>query len=358
MLLKKYAEKFSAILAGLKNARDTGRVAHAYLLYGDTPETRREFPLLIAQLLLCQESDEDGNPCGSCSICRQLADETYSELYMLLPTGKSWQIPVGDRKNPEPNSVRWFEEQFYLTSNTVGGKKVGVILDCDRMNTESQNALLKTLEEPPSDTIFILTTGNPSALLPTTRSRCQILMLLENRCRFSFAGADSLFAALARLQFNAAGSLVAAEKSAVEIIEIAGNLSKMAAEKIETEWVRRLEQSQELEPSIKKRIEKQYEAAIAGEYISERNYFCGAIYTWFAQVYQLSQGSPHASLANPDVFEHCILPEKIDTLRAERALHAAEKLLYDLRFNVNEALALRSFCLGVALDPGAAQTTS
>lgn len=351
MLLKKYAEKFRAALAGVKNARNTGRVAHAYLLYGDTPETRREFSLLIAQFMLCPELDAEGDPCGCCLTCRQLAEEIYPELYVLTPTGKSWQIPVGDRKNPEPNSVRWFEEQFYLTSAAAGGRKVGVILDCDRMNTEAQNALLKTLEEPPSDSIFILATGNPSALLPTTRSRCQTLMLLENSCRFAFEGSGALFDALARLQFDTDGGLAVAEKSAAEMIEIIGSLNTAARKKIEEEWACRIDRIQELEPPIRKRVEKQYEAAIAGEYIRERNYFCGAIYTWFAQTYQLSRGAASATLANPDIFKCVTLPETIDESSAARALEAAEKLLYDLRFNVSETLALRSFCFNVALAP-------
>jgi DNA polymerase-3 subunit delta' len=349
MLFKKYAEKFPVVVESLKKARANGRLAHAYLLHGDTPKIRKEFAAVLGQLVICPNLDEAGNPCGECKTCRQLESGTYPELYTLMPVGKMWQIPVGDRKNPEPNTLRWFEEQFYLTSTAAASRKIGVIFDCDRMNTESQNAFLKTLEEPPKDCMFILATGNPSALLPTTRSRCQTLLLLENNCVFDFENSDKLFAALARLQFEATGNLTLAEQSAAEIISITKNLKDSAENRIEGEWQSKLEQSKELEPAVRKRIERQYDAAVAGEYIRERNYFTGAIHTWFAQTYQLSCGALMDKLANPEIFEGLNIPANPDEKQAYRALSAVEKLLYDLRFNVNEELALRSFCLKVAV---------
>ena len=86
------------------------------------------------------------------------------------------------------------------------------------MNDESQNALLKTLEEPPPETLLILTTGNPASLLPTTRSRCQQISLLTNRCEFDFAGKEQVFAALGALFFEARGDLAEAEAGAAQLI--------------------------------------------------------------------------------------------------------------------------------------------
>ena len=164
MLLTRYEQEFPEVIACLKRARVSGRMAHAYLLHGDSPELRRNFSLVLSQIAICPNSSADGTPCGTCRVCRHMETGIYAEFYELMPTGKTWQIQVGERRNPEPNTVRWFESQFYLTSTSEASKKVGVIYDADRMNTESQNAFLKTLEEPPADSFFILATGNPSAL--------------------------------------------------------------------------------------------------------------------------------------------------------------------------------------------------
>ena len=349
MLFKKYAEKFPLIVESLINATKNNKLAHAYLLHGDSPEIRKEFASVIAQIVICPNKDGEGRPCSECKTCRQLREQTYAELYTLSPVGKTWQIRVGEQKNPEPNTIRWFEEQFYLTSLAEANKKIGIIFDCDRMNTQSQNAFLKTLEEPPRDSLFILATGNPSALLPTTRSRCQTLILLENRCNFDFANKAELFAALAKLQFKSKNNMVSTEQCAAEIISITKNLKDSAADRVEAEWEERIQQAQELEPPMRKRIMAQFEAAASGEYIRERNYLISALHTWFAQTYLLSCGTKIEDIANPEIFKKLEIPTQINEEEAYKALQSVDKLLYEMRFNVNEELALRSFCLNVTI---------
>lgn len=350
-----FAEKYPEITDCLKRARREHRLAHAYLLHGDTAEIRRDFAKALAQLAICPESKADGSPCGVCPICDQLNRDVYPEYHTLNPVGKAWRIQVGDRTNPEPNTVRYFEELFYLTSTSGADRKIGVIFDADRMNTESQNAFLKTLEEPPPDSFFILATGNPSALLPTTRSRCQSITLLENRCRFEFPGAKELFAALYKLQFEASGDLPAAEQAAANIIALSRQLEDQAGDKTDSEWAERLAQAEEMDPAMRKRMEKQVASGAAGEYMRVRKYFLGAIHTWFAQVYQLSAGAALEHLANPEMFDGMNL-SRLPEEKALSALQEADSLLYNMYFNINEELALRSFCMNVALKKIGSQT--
>jgi len=101
---------------------------------------------------------------------------------------------------------------------------------------------------------------------------------------------------------------------------------------------------------MRKRIMAQFEAAVSGEYIRERNYFISAMHTWFAQTYLLSCGTQIEKIANPEIFEYLEIPPQINEEEAYNALKAVDKLLYELRFNVNEELALRSFCLNVTID--------
>lgn len=347
MLLQKYDKLFPEVLSCLKKARTGGRLAHAYLIQSDDPDVREEFAILAAMIASCPDIDETGSPCGVCNSCKGLQDDSYPELYRLTPCGKMYMIKVGETPNPEDNTLRWFEEMFYMTSTSLAGKKIGIVSDCDRMNKESQNAFLKTLEEPPGDTFFILTTGNPLALLPTTRSRCQLLPLLCNRCRFEFKGAKDLFSALHQLQF-AAVDAADAEFSAEIMISVYNNLEEGAKETVEVKWRERLEQAEELEPAVKKRIVAACNDAASGEFMRERQYFVSAIHTWFAQTYQLACGADIMTLANPEIFNDHKLPEKLNPEKMLRQLQQAEEFTSAMRYNLGSSgqqLAIRSFCL-------------
>jgi DNA polymerase-3 subunit delta' len=350
MLFLKYKEKFPVLLSSLVNARRAGRMAHGYLLHGDNHVLREELAILTAQIALCASPESDGTPCGKCDVCDKLERGAYPELNILRPSGKMRFIKVGDRINPEVNTLRWFEDIFYKTTTSQYSRKVGIIYDADRMNGEAQNAFLKTLEEPPSNTFFILTTGNPSALLPTTRSRCQLLMALENRTEFDFEGFELLLDTLRKLSFEATGDLIKAEQCAGIVIAVAASLRAQAESGAKEEWSERLDMAQELENAGKKRIEEQYSAAAVAEYLRMRTYFLSVIHTWFAQLFQLGCGAAPERLANPEFFAGMDLPENIDTERAAEALRFTEELIFNLKFNVDESLALRSFCLNVAIN--------
>ncbi len=350
MLLQKYAEQFPEVLSCLKKARITGRLAHAYLIHSDDPEVREEFALLAAMIAACPNISPDGAPCETCNSCHGLLTDAYPELYRLTPRGKMYMIKVGDSPNPEMNTLRWFEEMFYMTSTSIAGKKIGIVSDCDRMNKESQNAFLKTLEEPPSDTFFILTTGNPLALLPTTRSRCQLLPLLCNRCKFEFNEVKDLFSALHQLQFSAQDA-ADAELCAEILINVYSNLERGAKATMEERWKERLEQAEELEPPIKKRIVAAFEDAAIGEFMRERQYYVGAIHTWFAQVYQLASGADIMTLANPEIFNENPVPDSLNADRALKQLQQAEEFSISMNYNMGSSgqqLAIRAFCMNAA----------
>lgn len=349
MLLDRFEKQFPAIVKALKNARKAKRLAHAYLLHGDSPQQRKDFSLLLAQIAICPQPQMDGSPCGKCKTCSQITSESYPELYTLSPSSKSRIIPVGDNER-EPDTVRWFEGLFYLTSVTEAGKKVGIIYDADRMKTEAQNAFLKTLEEPPPNTFLILVTGNPSELLPTIRSRCQSILLLENRCVYDFNGAPELFNTLFELQFESA-NLIKAENCAQKVIAVSDALFADSEEKIEAEWKKKAKspENEDMSAAEKKQLEERKKAAIEAEYRKNRAYFLSAVHSWFAQVYMLSCGIPLNEIPNPEIFENRNIDiKKLNEKEAFKSLSAAEEFLQNLNWNVNEELAMRCFCLNAA----------
>jgi len=346
-LFHQYLERYPETVRQLLNAKRHHRLAHAFLIESDSARTREDFTVVLAQIAGCPESG-DGEPCTVCRVCRQLEERKYPETYTLSPVGKQYEIRIGDRRNPEPNTMRSFENEFHLSSTGEANAKFGIILDADRMNEESQNAFLKTLEEPPRATFFMLTTGKPSSLLPTTRSRCQSIRLPDNFHRFTFAGQKELFAALKTAFFDAGCNLVALESCTREILQVAANLSKDADQKTGESYQIKLATASQVDPALVKRIEKQLESDAAGAYIKERQDFLSAIHTFFAQLYLLSQKIDFADLPNPEIFAGLSLPAAIDAGRALHALREAENLLFTLRFNVNEELALRTFVMNLS----------
>jgi DNA polymerase-3 subunit delta' len=166
---------------------------HAVLLHG--PQGIGQWPLAttLAQGWLC-ESESGPRPCGQCASCRLVQARSHPDLLVLLPEALQESLgwsAGGDEdggvaekggKSRQPSkdikvdAVRAAVE-FAQTSAGRGRGKVMVIHPAERMNGVAANALLKTLEEPPGDTRFVLSCAAPHVLLPTIRSRCQSVAL-------------------------------------------------------------------------------------------------------------------------------------------------------------------------------------
>ena len=161
-----------AAKALLRSAILQNRVAHAYLFHGDDRIGKRLLALRLAQALLCETVPDDQEPdaCGACRACRQVEARTHPDFMVIEP----------DREQANPQikieSIRDIEHQM-IYRPLIGDRKVCVIDDADRMTIGAANALLKTLEEPPDHSLFVLVSSRPYALPATIRSRCQALRL-------------------------------------------------------------------------------------------------------------------------------------------------------------------------------------
>jgi DNA polymerase-3 subunit delta' len=129
------------------------RLAHGILLHGESLESLKTIVGAITSHLLETNRDPLEHP----------------DCFILRPQGKARLIRVG--KTDENNSMRKLVTDIAKSSNQ-GGRKVGIVIDADRMNAASANAFLKTLEEPPAGTTLFLLTTRPYDLLDTIRSRC------------------------------------------------------------------------------------------------------------------------------------------------------------------------------------------
>jgi hypothetical protein len=341
--------KYPEVVNSLLTARANGRLAHSFLVISESGETRRAFALFLAQIAACPTPDSSGAPDLNCPVCRALAKENYADLHTLGPVGKMYQIRVGELVNPEPNTVRSFMNGLYLTGSTAGGK-VGIVHEADRMNSESQNALLKTLEEPPRETTLILCTANPGALLPTTRSRCQQLRLPDHESIYDFPGKKEVVEAMHELIFNGVNDPARAENAAAALIKVAEHLEADAAEEVGDRFDEAIIAAENAgDNALRKRLETRKNDEVAGAFMRCRAKFLGVINACCAQVFMLSCGVAPADLPHPELLEGLSPLPMTTPKRGEYVLKQSEELCRTLNYNVNLELALRTFALQLAL---------
>lgn len=147
------------------NLHNSNKLPHAILLSGMPGIGKKRFALSFAQYILCLEP-ENGTSCGKCRQCLFNKAGTHPDLKVLEPEDKGKQLKV--------DQIRQLVDFFSQTSQQ-GGYKVAVLAPAENMNSSAANALLKNLEEPGPDTLILLVSDSPSRLLPTIRSRCQLL---------------------------------------------------------------------------------------------------------------------------------------------------------------------------------------
>ena len=170
-------------------ARAAGRLHHALLVLGPPGIGKAAFIDALAGSLLCEQPRGDV-PCGACRGCQQHAAGSHPDCVVLSPDHE--QRPAlarypGQRSQSDSArktastvinvaQVRELHDRLQASSH-YGGYKLAVLMPADALNTAAANALLKLLEEPPDNTLFLLLSQRPARLPATVRSRCQALRL-------------------------------------------------------------------------------------------------------------------------------------------------------------------------------------
>ncbi len=144
----------------LRRTADRGRVPHAWMFSGPDGVGKRTMALAFLSYLVCRER-RDGDACGECRPCRQVADGVFADLQTLAP--EKGYIKLDPLRDSMP--------RLYYPPLT-GPWKCLLVDDAHTMTPEAANAALKTLEEPPSMVMFVLVTPSPDLLPRTVVSRC------------------------------------------------------------------------------------------------------------------------------------------------------------------------------------------
>ena len=153
------------------------RPAHALLLSGARGQGKRNFAEAYAAHLLCSRPDEHGFACGTCAQCCLRLSGNHPDLLRIVPAADQAE-PESAPGKTKPSTqivieqVRQLREQLAVTGHQ-SDTRVVIVDPAEAMNSNTANALLKLLEEPPEGTRFLLVSAMPRRLLPTIRSRCQ-----------------------------------------------------------------------------------------------------------------------------------------------------------------------------------------
>lgn len=189
----------------LRNAVSSGTTAHAYLFIGAEGVGKDALAIAFAKVLNCEQGKPEA--CGRCQSCRWMESLQHPDVRLIfaLPTGrneKTGDDPIAalsedaieavrsevKAKAQDPyrrieipranfikvNSIRQIRRDVAL-AQSGSGRNIFLVLGAERLNLEASNSLLKTLEEPPPNTVIMLTSAHPDQLLPTIISRCQIV---------------------------------------------------------------------------------------------------------------------------------------------------------------------------------------
>lgn len=149
----------------IENYRQERRVPHALLISGVQGLAKKNFAQRLARLLLCEKQVENCGDCFSCRLADLEGHPDYTEI-----------VPLDDSKAIKIEQIRESIEFISQTTNRSGNRVI-VISPAEMMNIAAANALLKTLEEPPAGTYFLLISHSSAQLPATVRSRCQSIKI-------------------------------------------------------------------------------------------------------------------------------------------------------------------------------------
>ena len=160
------------IIQYIKNAVSQNKVSHAYILNGERGSGKKMLAKLFAQTLQCEKGGEE--PCYECHSCRQAIGNNHPDI-IRVSHEKPNTISVDDIRVQinEDIQIKPYSSKY----------KIYIVPDADMMTVQAQNALLKTIEEPPAYAVIFLLTENAQSLLPTICSRCVMLKLTNIKDR-------------------------------------------------------------------------------------------------------------------------------------------------------------------------------
>jgi len=328
----------------LQRSLERRRLAHGYLFSGNQLDDLEMLATTLAKTLSCQRPvKKDGaaiDCCDHCLPCQKIDHLNHADVHRVRPESRSRVITI--------EQMRQLMQEINLKP-TEAQHKVCIIVAADRLNDKAANAFLKTLEEPPANSILILLTTEPQRILETILSRC---------LRLAFAGDAARPLAPAHKEWLAELSgLAAAEQKSLlgryRLMDVLVRRLSHMREAIEKALAARspLERYEDAEEDLRSKWEEELKAAIEAEYRRQRADMLLVLQRWLRDVWlhTLNGGlsmpagdpTPQPELLNfPELSATAQVARRVSTADAMENLRILEQLQRWLGSNVQEALAL------------------
>jgi DNA polymerase III subunit delta' len=312
----------------LTRAHQLGRLAHAYLITGP------------------READKEGFAAQTLSLATshpQPALDAWAQqgAVILRPQSKSRRISVGESAD-EVGTMRYLERMIHRTVGP-GGQKLGVIVDAERMTQQAQNTFLKTLEEPPEQTLLLLLTSYPEQLLPTILSRVIEIPLLPPPGERQYDEHEQrLLNVLSQLNSTGRespgiGSALAIKTEFQAILDALHDAIKEEQEALFDKEVEHYKQT--TDGAWLKQREEQITAQIQALYLQRRESIMDLLLAWVGDISRQQVHAPHLELSRYRAATQRLSQCWTQT-ETNRRLKALLKLEKHMHTNASEGLAL------------------
>lgn len=316
----------------ISSAHQRGRLAHAFLVSGAHGSGKENLAARVIQLVSGAAQSGGFDLFGEPVVVETPPlDELESGwIRVVRPRMKSRRIGVEEIRN--------LEQTLYLAA-PGGACKVGVITEADRMNDQAANAFLKTLEEPPQNTLLLLLTANPQRLLPTILSRCVRVPLLGGRPLLENGGAE-LVAALNHAAARGFGTPVAAlhlKATFASFLARCRESADAAAKAAEKEEIAAYKDA--TDGTWLKEREVFHKAAAEAEYLDARNRLFDVLMAWMADLLRLKVKSGGFDFPDSVQALQRIAESESETRLLQR-MNALDSLRRTLETNASEQLAI------------------
>ncbi len=344
-----FAELISQIptLDILKRSIERGRVGHAYLFTGADRAVLERASRAFAKVMNCEsatghnesEAGLTAEFCDDCGSCRRIESNHHGDVQWIRPESKMRIITI--------QQMRQLMDTLHLKPNDAR-YKVWTIVDADRMNPQSANAFLKTLEEPPGSSLMILLSTQPERLLDTIRSRCLRLNFPGEQTAALRAEHQSWLDAFAQ-QVTGKDSGMLDRYKALDILMAQLSEARSSIEEgLRDRFFSDL--PDDVDPKMLEKRDQELKAAVEAEYRRKRADLFTALEWWLRDVWMLSMQSDTSFLTFPDLHSRSAdLAARILTKPLLENIRLVEKLQRALHTNVQEALALEVHLLKLNL---------